>query len=221
MKNLTFRYSVTQFSHWRPPPAPPPSPPPTCWKRAWLPGRWGCCWPWRGWLPALPSRFSPGWLTGQGLYPRPAAARAVRFLRLLLWDAADTGTSAVAHCSVLRPWHLEQRCDVAAPERSQRCLQRRRLPHQLRCRPESWLRGHGSVQSGAGLCAGQAGQPAGCWYFCWYPGFAPLGLSRFPALAGRRRGKGENTTSIPVFFRKYPVYCVCLLALPFWECTTP
>lgn len=107
MKNLTFRYSVTQFSHWAASSGAAAFATTYLLEAGMAPGAVGLLLA----LAGLASCFTQPILAG-------LADRAVRFLRLLLWDAADTRTSVVVHCSVLRPWHLEQRCDVAAAERS-------------------------------------------------------------------------------------------------------
>ena len=116
MKNLTVRYSVTQFSHWAASSGAAAFATTYLLGKGIAPGVVGLLLA----LAGLASCFTQPLLAG-------LADRARDFLLVRLLIAlsvysggcyvAHTRASSVAYCPVLRPWHLEQRCDVAAAER--------------------------------------------------------------------------------------------------------
>lgn len=217
MKNLTVRYSVTQFSHWAASSGAAAFAATYLLGKGIAPGVVGLLLA----LAGLASCFTQPLLAG-------AADRAEDFLlvRLLIWLSVFSGGCyvmqlipglplwAIAGAYGLGIWSS----DVMSP-----LLNALSVAYNEGGYPINYgaARGLGSVATAASnLVLGYVLARLGSrWMlvFLLAPRLCSIAaLAGFPALTQAAAGeKTEDTTSIPVFFRKYPVYCVSLLGIAF------
>lgn len=217
MKNLTFRYSVTQFSHWAASSGAAAFATTYLLEAGMAPGAVGLLLA----LAGLASCFTQPILAG-------LADRAKDFIlvRLLLGLSVFSGCCygmqlipglplwLIALCYGLGIWSS----DVMSP-----LLNALNVAYNEGGYPINYgvARSLGSVATAvSNLVLGYVLARLGSrWMlvFLLVPRLCSIGaLAGFPTLSRVAAGeKAEDTTSIPVFFRKYPVYCVCLLGIAF------